>query len=256
LFDKPSAADVEHDAWKFGGYPGVTYKAKDQCEILLRDKDSFAFVHGSMASICQNLHCRTPNESGFFFAGPALQGTECGSGKWCEGGSCVKKTKLTTTTERPKPSWSPWRPSACRSSCLEDSRGHQTNQRTCNDVDSDDDMTCDGHSYTISLCDDKKLCAKRKSIIDYGTEKCKAFSEKIPQLDPEAAGLQAPHDSLRLWMGCAVFCRHKASRSYYSPRFELNQLRINPYFPDGTLCHRQDNENFYCLQHHCLPEVS
>ena len=36
-------------------------------------------MSSSSSSICQNLHCRTPNRSGYYFAGPALQGTDCGN---------------------------------------------------------------------------------------------------------------------------------------------------------------------------------
>jgi len=56
-------------------------------------------------------------------------------------------------------------------------------------------------------------------------------------------------------MGCAIFCRRKDTGSYYTPRIELNDLGVNPYFPDGTWCHNDGISNYYCLQHHCLPEV-
>ena len=36
---------------------------------------------------------------------------------------------------------------------------------------------------------------------------------------------------------------------------ELNDLNIDPYFPDGTWCHNDGQINYYCVQHHCLPEV-
>lgn len=59
----------------------------------------------------------------------------------------------------------------------------------------------------------------------------------------------------RLWMGCAIFCRRKDTKSYYTPRLDLNDLGVDPYFPDGTWCHHDGKMNHYCLQHHCLPEV-
>lgn len=31
-------------------------------------------------------------------------------------------------------------------------------------------------------------------------------------------------------------------------------MGVDPYFPDGTWCHADESQNFYCLQHHCLPE--
>lgn len=51
-----------------------------------------------------------------------------------------------------------------------------------------------------------------------------------------------------------TFHRRKDSRAYYSPRLELNAAGHDPYFPDGTLCHRDATQSYHCLQHHCLPE--
>jgi len=56
-------------------------------------------------------------------------------------------------------------------------------------------------------------------------------------------------------MGCAIFCRRKGTGSYYTPRLDLNDLGVDPYFPDGTWCHNDGTSNYFCLQHHCLPEV-
>lgn len=91
--------------------------------------------------------------------------------------------------------------------------------------------------------------------MEYASEKCKEFSKLLPQLDPEGVGLQAPHEDGRLWMGCAIFCKRGDSGSFYTPRFELNDLNVSPYFPDGTWCHKANGEDYYCLQHHCLPKV-
>lgn len=59
----------------------------------------------------------------------------------------------------------------------------------------------------------------------------------------------------RMWMGCAVFCRRAAGGGFYAPRIELNDAGLDPYFPDGTWCHHDGAQDYYCLQHHCLPEV-
>lgn len=59
----------------------------------------------------------------------------------------------------------------------------------------------------------------------------------------------------RMWMGCAVFCRRASGGGFYAPRVELNDVGKDPYFPDGTWCHNDGNQDYYCLQHHCLPEV-
>ena len=218
---------------------------------MLRDRDATVFVNGRQATVCDNLHCRTPNKPGFFFAGPALQGTECGYQKWCEGGKCVDRKSVTTTIKPKVPKWGPWKASNCKSECIKYSKGYQTKRRFC----SESGDSCEGSSFSVDLCDDTNICLKKKSIMDYGTQKCKEFSYKVNSIDSTGFGLQSSYDSLRLWMPCAIFCKRKNTSSYFTPRIELNELGINPYYPDGTLCHREESENFYCIQHHCLPEV-
>lgn len=58
-----------------------------------------------------------------------------------------------------------------------------------------------------------------------------------------------------MWMGCAIFCRRASGGGFYAPRVELNDAGLDPYFPDGTWCHHDGSHHYYCLQHHCLPEV-
>ena len=57
-------------------------------------------------------------------------------------------------------------------------------------------------------------------------------------------------------MACAIFCRRKDNGQYYTPRLDLNDLGVDPYFLDGTWCHNDGKHNYYCQNHHCLPEVS
>lgn len=174
MYDRPRTFDTSNDldAWKFSGYPGLSYTAKDQCEILLRDHEAYEFVNGASAQVCENLHCRTPNRPGFFFAGPALQGTTCGNGKWCDGGTCQNKKEITSassTSIRPFPDE---KLGVCNSECLQHGRGVQKSQDY---IDSD--------AVIIHVCDDKNICKTRKSIVDYGTEKCNEFSKKIQAID-------------------------------------------------------------------------
>lgn len=35
LFDKPTGVSFENDAWKYYGFPGQSWTAKRQCEVLL-----------------------------------------------------------------------------------------------------------------------------------------------------------------------------------------------------------------------------
>jgi ADAM cysteine-rich domain len=71
----------KYDAGKYNEAPGQVWTAKRQCEVLLRDKDAFVTQSNGEETMCQNLLCRTPHRVGFYFAGPALQGSDCGPGK-------------------------------------------------------------------------------------------------------------------------------------------------------------------------------
>lgn len=78
-----SGALVSHsfDHSVFLNQPGLSYPAKKQCEILLRDRDAVVAPNQKLDGICYNLQCKTPHRSGFYFAGPALEGTQCGNGR-------------------------------------------------------------------------------------------------------------------------------------------------------------------------------
>lgn len=98
LNDAPSKIPTDRDHSRFRNVPGQFWGAKRQCEVLLRDRDATLQNPGQLGvrsndlvtkcqciilsylqDICENLRCKTPHRSGFYFAGPALEGTECGS---------------------------------------------------------------------------------------------------------------------------------------------------------------------------------
>ncbi|XP_038208289.1 A disintegrin and metalloproteinase with thrombospondin motifs adt-2-like isoform X1 [Zerene cesonia] len=253
LFDSEDDLDTPNELQhgKFGGYPGVTWGAKKQCEVLLRDKDAVPVDGGS--NLCAQLTCRTPHRAGFYYSGPALPGTSCGNGKWCEGGACQSMEPSYKPSAVPSggDTWSAWSSGECRSGCTQRGRGALERRRSCPPA-----ATCDGASYDVALCDDTKVCGKktRVSANDLAARKCTEYARMLPELDPRGGGLQAPHDPTRMWMGCAIFCRRAAGGGFYAPRVELNDAGLDPYFPDGTWCHHDGSTNYYCLQHHCLPE--
>ncbi|XP_058814760.1 A disintegrin and metalloproteinase with thrombospondin motifs adt-1-like [Topomyia yanbarensis] len=254
LFDSPVKIKKELDAWKYQGYPGQVFTAKKQCEILLVDKDAIAFTQPSLDRICQNLQCRTPHRTGFYFSGPALEGTDCGDSKWCIGGDCVKQKKKPINVI--KGGWSDWDIGDCNSGCLKHSRGFQQRTRRCdNPKPVNTDTGCEGSSFDVTVCDDEQLCSnKRQPIEVYASIRCREFSKLLSRLDPAGLGIQGPYDGHRLWMSCAIYCKRADSAAFYAPRFDLNDLGIDSYFPDGTLCHSDGTLNYYCQQHHCLPE--
>ncbi|CAK1544623.1 unnamed protein product [Leptosia nina] len=226
LFDGDDDLDTPNELQhnRFGGYPGTSWGAKKQCEVLLRDKDAAPVDVGS---------------------------------NWCDGGACIAvDPSYQPMTEAPSHghdtnTWSAWTSGECRSGCTQRGRGARERRRSC-----PASATCTGAAYDVALCDDNKVCGKKKRVSanELAARKCTEYATKMPTLDPHGGGLQAPHDPTRMWMGCAIFCRRASGGGFYAPRVELNDAGLDPYFPDGTWCHHDGSTNYYCLQHHCLPE--
>lgn len=151
--------------------------------------------------------------------------------------------------------WSPWKKTAsCSSGCIRGSMGFYTLERNC----LNDSLSCSGFNSDVRLCKDTKICEKegRKRIaaFEFASERCLNFSSKVDAIDGTAGGSQKDHEPDRVWVGCTVFCRNKDSESFYTPRIQLNKLGIDPYFPDGTWCHKDtEGQNYFCRKHHCLP---
>lgn len=101
-------------------------------KFICSDHDAVVSQTNGYSQVCENLHCRTPHRSGYYFAGPALEGTDCGDGKWCEGGACVKTRPFVKPIEYVKGGWSSWINKTCKSNCLLDGVGYQRRERRCN----------------------------------------------------------------------------------------------------------------------------
>ncbi|XP_030026870.2 A disintegrin and metalloproteinase with thrombospondin motifs adt-2 [Manduca sexta] len=257
--DLDNPDELRHE--KFGGAPGTVWSTKKQCEVLLRDPDAVPWAGGAdggAGEVCAQLSCRTPHRAGFYYAGPALPGTSCGPQMWCQGGECVPASEILTTTSKPgtvgntgPETWSPWREGTCRSGCTSKGKGFRERRRVCNVS-----QGCEGSAYDVLLCDDTKVCGKKTRVNanELATRKCTEYASLLTTLDPRGGGLQAPHDPTRMWMGCAIFCRRSSGGGFYAPRVELNDAGLDPYFPDGTWCHHDGTQDYYCMQHHCLPE--
>ncbi|XP_011860405.1 PREDICTED: A disintegrin and metalloproteinase with thrombospondin motifs 2 [Vollenhovia emeryi] len=244
---------VAHDHSRYRDLPGREWTAKRQCELLLRDKDADVVT---LDQACQSLQCETPHRSGYYFAGPALDGTRCAPGSECRGGECVSVADPSELSDGPRGSWSEWKEGSCESGCLQRSKGARVRRRFCETRSRRTTARdCKGLYYDVVLCKDEKLCKrKRRTVEELATLKCALFAERLAALDGTAKGLQAAHEADRPWMACAIFCRRKDIAAYYAPRLELNDLGLDPYFPDGTWCHAEEGQRYFCRQHHCLPE--
>ncbi|XP_018405616.1 PREDICTED: A disintegrin and metalloproteinase with thrombospondin motifs 2 [Cyphomyrmex costatus] len=256
LLDQPEPRNFS-DAYnhlRYRDLPGREWTAKRQCELLLRDKDADVVT---LYQACQSLQCETPHRSGYYFAGPALDGTRCALGRECRGGECLPvPAPVPESSDSQKGSWSEWKEGSCNSGCLQRSKGARVRRRFCENrhrLRTAGD--CKGLYYDVLLCKDERLCKKKRRTVDeFATLKCSLFGERLPKLDGTAKGLQAAHEADKPWMACAIFCRRKDIAAYYAPRVELNDIGLDPYFPDGTWCHAEEGQDYFCRQHHCLPE--
>nr|XP_012222648.1 PREDICTED: A disintegrin and metalloproteinase with thrombospondin motifs 12-like isoform X1 [Linepithema humile] len=249
IFDNPRYHDL----------PGRIWTAKEQCEIFMRDKDANVVT---LLDICKTLQCETPNRGKSYFAGRALNGTHCSHGKECRGGECVPVIEPPYNFKFcKKDNWGEWEEDSCKSSCLKKSKGILVKRRFCKHrtVRS---SKCEGPYYDVVLCNNSSLCIKKEWTIDeFTTKKCDKFRKlaKLTNLTVNfketVPGEQYHHDAEKPWIACTVYCRKAGTFDYYAPRLEMLSIGVDPYFPDGTWCHKKNGQNYYCRQHYCLPEI-
>ncbi|XP_067212076.1 A disintegrin and metalloproteinase with thrombospondin motifs adt-2-like isoform X2 [Linepithema humile] len=255
--DNWATSDILQDS-QYYGLPGREWTAKAQCELFLRDKDANVItLHG----ICQNLQCETPHKNKSYFSGRALNGTHCALGKECRGGECVPIIEPPYIFKYCEDdNWSEWKEDSCKSSCLKESKGVLVKRRSC-EHKAHRTANCIGLYHNMVICDDILLCTEERWSIDEITyTKCRKFNKFAKdanltgKLSVNLPGRQYSHDAKEPWIACTIYCRKKKSSDYYAPRQEMLNIGVDPYFPDGTLCHKKDGQNYYCRQHHCLPE--
>ncbi|MED6277970.1 A disintegrin and metalloproteinase with thrombospondin motifs 17, partial [Characodon lateralis] len=105
--------------------PGMHYRVDEQCQILFGTNATFCteMVH----IMCAGLWCLVDGDpSCKTKLDPPLEGTECGTDKWCRGGQCVSKAPIPQHVDG---DWSPWNQwSMCSRTC---GTGVQFRQRKC-----------------------------------------------------------------------------------------------------------------------------
>lgn len=149
--------------------------------------------------------------------------------------------------------WTAWKEASCKTSCLENSTGVIIKRRHC-EKENYSAANCEGPYYNIALCDDSKLCTKRKTIDEFATNKCNSFRNYYAPKINSMKGKQMPHNEDTPWTACTIFCRKNNDTSYSTVRVKLINVNVDPYFPDGTWCHIKDGQNYFCRKHYCLPK--
>ena len=186
---QPNAAGLNHNM--FGNLPGLQYPPSKQCQIYTQDRNARLYIRsgGRFSAdlrkpnneICTELACKTSdNNSGYYTAGPALEGTVCGKDYYCIKSECIHLSERQiqdiiadargdqpqVATLPPEPpeevglesaqwsNWSSW--SACESTCILHAKGSKKRKRICNIPRHLKDLSkssCLGSPYEVQLCD-------------------------------------------------------------------------------------------------------
>ena len=248
---------------KYHNMPGLQWSSDKQCQFLIRDNEAKTdHKENDLHTICTQLYCRSPSKKGWFRAGPALEGTRCGSSpeKVCIEGKCQAKPSNIPSTSDAKPKWSSWsRFGKCISGCITSSVGVEKRTRTCIYPDQAPAATvggCYGRGIEVRACGNHQSCSALTSADAYASDQCQIYMDTNTRLGLSlmAEGRQQPHIDSKPEHACTIFCAQVRSSEWFSPQPYFTEADgINLYFPDGTKCHNDGRQNYYCLKHQCIP---
>lgn len=249
-----------------------------------------------MEEVCSGLMCSSEKyRTSKMRTGPALEGTPCGKGRWCNDGKCTSTPAFDTSifvdpssgnevevhfslmthcvdavmyATRPlcprqvtddSAAWTAWETTPCRSGCIESSRGYKTKSRRCvrhvsgREVPADG---CKGKAVEFDFCDDAPVCrGKKTDLTTFANTQCDKFTEFTKEIKKGGTAARAKHNKKKLWPACAIFCESASGEGFYTPVIDLASMpNIDPFYPDGTLCHKEEGTNYYCQKNLCLSE--
>ncbi|XP_050521162.1 A disintegrin and metalloproteinase with thrombospondin motifs adt-1-like isoform X2 [Daktulosphaira vitifoliae] len=250
LFDGGDSSDyLDHK--QQGRLPGERFDSREQCML----KYGWGSTHASsqdLGEICRDLHCQRDRYT--WTSHPALEGSLCGSNKWCRSGRCVSKGLSALQAgfvphQSVDGGWSEWTPySDCASSCLlgdkndlnSGSTGIMSSIRRCNNPRPENGgKLCSGEDQKYKSCYTEQCAnAPQLTIKDFSNEVCLRAKE----YDTELIGTGYQKISSDPKDACTVWC-HKHKGGIKSRGWS---------FPDGTTCQiRKNNGLSYCVGGYC-----
>ena len=277
----------------FGSLPGLIYTPNQQCQIYTQDNNARLYIkNGNLDQpndeICQGLRCKvTDGNSGYYTAGPGLEGTVCGKNHYCIKSECVylsesdikrimsdaRQNQNNVESLPPPPkeevgldkaTWSEWYSwSSCKSGCILGAKGARNRYRKCNIPRHLKDLrssNCPGSAFEVDICTHE--CPAVKLAKSFAENECQKYRSSKKRLYQELTGLgkQPSHSSKYPEQSCTVYCQlQKSSKEYYSPHVEIAGMKnIQTFFPDGTRCHqdKQRGIDYYCRKGICGREGS
>ncbi|XP_074000179.1 A disintegrin and metalloproteinase with thrombospondin motifs adt-2-like isoform X1 [Rhodnius prolixus] len=234
-----SGAQLDHGG--LGKLPGERFNADEQCMLKYGRGSKHASTQ-SVGEICHDLHCS--REGYTWTSHPALEGTSCGSDKWCRSGRCVGRNNGHSQSG----GWSDWSPySECASACLSDDTGHLSAStgvmvatRLCNSPRPENGGDpCVGSDKKYKMCVPYQ-CSNipKTSIRNFASEVCMRAKE----VDADLTGTGIQKISSSPEEACTVWC-HRRSGGYVTKGWT---------FPDGTSCQTHHKPRLtYCISGLC-----
>ncbi|KAJ8343956.1 hypothetical protein SKAU_G00312850 [Synaphobranchus kaupii] len=150
--------------------PGMHYNAEEQCQILFGTNATCCRDMEHL--MCTGLWCLVEGEDSCQTnLDPPLEGTECGTDKWCRAGSCVSKAPLPQHADGDWGPWGSW--STCSRTC---GTGARFRQRKCdNPPPGPTGRPCQGGSVEQQACQGLP-CAK--GLPTFRDQQCQSHAVK------------------------------------------------------------------------------
>ncbi|KAM9324233.1 A disintegrin and metalloproteinase with thrombospondin motifs 13 [Gastrophryne carolinensis] len=210
--------------------PGLYYGANEQCRIAFGSSALACTFSRNDIDMCSVLSCHTNHQdlsSCSRLLVPLLDGTECGSNKWCHKGRC-KSLKELNPVSVVHGVWSSWSTfSSCSRSC---GGGVIIRRRQCNNPrPAFGGQDCKGSALEAKMCN-MQVCGSTQ--LDFMTEQCAATDRKPLVLSPGVS-------SYYHWTAASGFAHGKwDSLCQHMCRAQgMNfMVRRGDSFTDGTRC--------------------
>uniref|UniRef100_A0A8C1PC00 ADAM metallopeptidase with thrombospondin type 1 motif, 17 n=1 Tax=Cyprinus carpio TaxID=7962 RepID=A0A8C1PC00_CYPCA len=194
--------------------PGMHYSADEQCQILFGTNATFCTDMEHL--MCAGLWCLVEGDTSCKTKlDPPLDGTECGSDKWCRAGECVSKTPIPQHVDGDWSPWSTW--SMCSRTC---GTGACFRQRKC-----DNPPPGPGGKYCQKASVEHKVCEGppcSKGLPTFRDQQCRSHDR------------QPSKKKSQMWT--AVIDDEKPCALYCSPIGSDAPVLVAERVLDGTPC--------------------
>lgn len=228
--------DLPHLEASISGWkPGLYYGADDQCKIAFGSLAVACTFTRNDLDMCGVLSCHSnanDKTSCTRLLVPLLDGTECGSDKWCHKGRCSSLEDLHPVAPV-HGAWSRWSPAApCSRSC---GGGVITKRRQCNNPrPAFGGRGCDGPDLQAEMCSTQACMTSQATFM---AEQCAATDTKPLYLAPGIPSFYkwtSAFDNAKGHTLCQFMCK-AVGKSFMVSRGQ--------HFMDGTRCEAGADED-------------